>query len=377
MKQRTFLRNKKTAPLILRVCLTIGLPAMVAKCRMDFLFQLFMPRKVTRSTRIKPSTNSVKRGNGNSAVPVGRTNGKRHRRNFNRQTVKPSPVVMVALGNPNGLRWILEFAPIYASILQGIELGVRSQSKQMQVCSIRSPEEFQTVVQRRPPDGLLFLGSKNVISLRSFIGSIPCVSVLGAPCDGVFDRITYNQSATGHLPAQRFLELGITSAAILGPSEPGRNTTFGERLTSFCETLEDGGGKAIPLIGDDLYEPGNPSNQPRPSEIAELIKRLKAVKPLPQGLFVMADNFLPAVYQQLTNAGITPGKDLQIISCNAEGPFLAGLTPPPCQVHIPSEEIGRRAVELLEWRAQHPDRPNSTTVLQPSLLIPEECSVCS
>lgn len=323
-----------------------------------------MAIKKPRNTLPKPPSEQEKRSPTKSRI----VKPKRHRRNSKRQTLPPSSSVLVALDNPNGLRWILEFAPIYASILHGIERELIAQGKQMQVCSIRSQEEFKKVVQgNRPPDGLLFLASKNVLSLQSHIGSIPCVSVLGSPCDGVFDRITYSQSATGRLPAEFFLRAGITNAAILGPTEPGRGTTFGERYTSFCETMRDAGGSPVSLLSDHLYEPGNPSNQPRPHEIARLIGELKSMRPLPKGLFVMADNLLPSVYKHLLEEGIVPGRELQIIGCNAESPYLAGIRPSPCLVDIPSEEIGRRSVELLQWRMQHPDRPKSATILQPSL----------
>jgi DNA-binding LacI/PurR family transcriptional regulator len=328
--------------------------------------QITKGKKPEKTGRIAPAKRGSAKGSGKS---------KRPRRNSNRQALKPSATVMVALDNPNGLRWILDYAPIYASILHGIEMGLTAQGKQMQVCSIRSPEEFKNVVQgRRPPDGLLFLASKNVISLQSSIGSIPCVSVLGTPCDGFFDRITYNQSATGRLPAEFFLQQGITTAAILGPTEPGRNTTFGDRFSSFCESMQDAGGTAVPLLSDQLYEPGNPSNQPRPGEIALLINRLQSITPLPKGLYVMADNFLPSVYKYLADAGIQPGKDLRVIGCNAESPYLAGIQPSPCMVDIPTEEIGLRSVELLHWRTQNPGRACSTTILQPSLKISEQCS---
>lgn len=298
---------------------------------------------------------------------------KPRRRKFNRRAAKRSASVMVALDNPKGIRWVLEFAPVYASILHGIENGLSALDKQMQVCSIRSREEFESLVKGRPPDGLLFLASKNVLSLKDAIGAIPCVSVLGNPCDGVFDRVTYDNPATGRLPAEAFLRKGITTAAILGPTEPGRHTTFGVRHSSFVETMEDAQGSAISLLSSDLYEPENPSNQPRPGEIARLIQALKKTRPFPRALFVMADNLLPSVHFHLLAAGLTPGTDLHVVSCNSESPYFAGLSPEPARVDIPAEEIGHRAVELLDWRAQNPGRPTSTTVFTPAFHIPPDC----
>lgn len=296
---------------------------------------------------------------------------------MNRRSARRSESVMIALDNPNGIRWVLDFAPIYAAALHGIELGLNDRGKQMLVCSVRSPEEFLSLVKGRPPDGLLFLASKNVIALKDSIRDIPCVSVLGNPCDGHFDRVTYHNPATGRLPAELFLRHGITHAAILGPTEAGRQTTFGVRYNSFHETMEDGGGRALPLLNHDLYEPGNPSNQPRPDRIADLIRILKETNPLPKGLFVMADNLLPAVYAQLAEAGLTPGTDLHVVTCNSQSPYLAGLVSEPARVDIPAEEIGRRAVEILDWRTQNPGRPTSTTVFAPTLHLPPGCSFVS
>jgi DNA-binding LacI/PurR family transcriptional regulator len=141
--------------------------------------------------------------------------------------------------------------------------------------------------------------------------------------------------------------------------------------------MEDGGGQVLSLLSDDLYEPGNPSNQPRPSEIAALIRKLQTARPRPTGLFVMADNLLPATYAGLIASGIRPGIDLPVVCCNSESPYFAGLLPEPPRVDIPAEEIGRRAVDLLAWRTQNPQRQTSTTIFAPTLHIPEGCSFIS
>lgn len=332
-----------------------------------------MPIKKKRTKREKPNTKPGAASSADRATSDGKRKVKQLRRRLNRRSAERSEIVMVALDNPSGIRWILEFTPIYASILHGIEQELIRSNKQMQVCSIRSPDEFQSLVTGRPPDGLLFLASKNVLSLKNSIGTIPCVSVLGNPCDGYFDRVTYDNPSTGRLPAEFFLKNGLPTVAILGPTEPGRQTTFGVRHSSFIETMEDAGGKAHSLLSSELYEPDNPSNQPRPSEIARLVQALKVLQPLPGGLYVMADNLLPSVNTHLLAVGIIPGKDLHVVSCNAESPYFKGLNPQPARVDIPAEEIGLRAVELLEWRAQHPGRPTSTTIFSPTFHTPEDC----
>lgn len=334
-----------------------------------------MPTKKNRTQRKKPESDSGRAPSFEPAVSTGRKKSVRLRRRSNRRSVERSLSVMVALDNPNGIRWVLEFAPIYASILHGIEQELIGSNRQMQVCSIRTPEEFEALVKGRPPDGLLFLASKNVVSLSGCIGSVPCVAVLGDPCDGYFDRVTYDNPSTGRLPAESFLKSGIGTAAILGPTEPGRETTFGVRHACFVEAMQDGGGSAVSLLSGDLYEPGNPTNRPRPAEIAKLVQALKKSSPFPRGLYVMADNLLPMVHTQLLAAGIVPGRDLQVVSCNAESAYFAGIEPEPAHVDIPAEEIGRRAVELLQWRSQNRNRQTFTTVFTPAFHIPPDSSL--
>lgn len=336
-----------------------------------------MASKSNSTARSSTSTESKTILQDGGGAPTDKKKHRHSRKKVNRRSAVRAASVMIALDNPRGIRWVMEFAPIYATILHGIEAGLTSRGCQMQVCSIRSQEEFESLVTHRPPDGLLFLASKNVVSLKDSIGSIPCVSVLGNPCSGHFDQVTYDNPATGQLAANLFINNSIHSAAILGPTEPGRSTTFGVRYTSFCTAMADANAEVLPLLSDQLYEPGNPFNQPRPEEIERLIQILKQKSPLPKGLFVMADNLLPSVYAHLAKAGIMPGTDLHVISCNSESPYFAALSPEPARVDIPAEEIGQRAVELLEWRTHNPGKLTTTTTFTPAIHIPAGCSIIS
>ena len=45
---------------------------------------------------------------------------------------------------------------------------------------------------------------------------------------------------------------------------------------------------------------------------------------------------------------------MEIVSCNNEKPYLVGLHPKPIEIDIRAESIGRRGVEQLIWRLEHP-----------------------
>lgn len=331
------------------------------------------PRKAATRKAVKSGDLSPKRTSANSAAREQTSAAIREKqspRKTNRRWAKASESVMVVLDNPGGIRWVMDFAPIYAYILRGIETALRELGKRMQVCSFRSDVELKNLIKQRPPDGLLVMASSHADSWREIIDGIPCVAVLGSPCEGLYDRVTYDGSMTGKLPAEYFLEKGIRRVAILGGKESGANATFNIRHRVFVDTMRDHGGEVLELLSSDLYEPGNPSNQPLSPQVASLVAKIAQATAKPEGLFVMADNLLPLVYSHLRECGILPGTPLDVVSCNAERPYLAGLEPEPATVEIPAEEIGRRAVDILSWRQQNPSRLTALTVLPPALRPP-------
>ena len=62
--------------------------------------------------------------------------------------------------------------------------------------------------------------------------------------------------------------------------------------------------------------------------------------------------------------------EVEIISCNNETPYLMGLMPKPAAIDIRVESIGRRGVEQLIWRMQHPEVPERVITAIEPLVIP-------
>ena len=315
-------------------------------------------------SKLPPETNIVKPRKESSSNLE-----KRSKKKSNRRLAKVSESVMVVVDNPKGLRWIMEFAPLYASVLSGIETTIRDQGKRMHLCSVRSEEELDKLIKNGTPDGILVMASSRIVSWRKMIGNIPCVGVLGQPCEGVYDRVAYDSLMTGRLPAEYFIENGIRRAAILGPRETETNGVFKTRHRAFIDTMNSLGGEVIELMSANLYDPSK-QNKPIAAQVEMLVDQLARSEPRPGGLFVMADNILPSVYRCLRMKGIPPSSSLRIVSCNAEKPYLIGLDPEPAKVEIPAEEIGRRAVEILAWRQSNPSRLTTLTLLPPVLLPP-------
>lgn len=58
------------------------------------------------------------------------------------------------------------------------------------------------------------------------------------------------------------------------------------------------------------------------------------LKKTPLGLFLTMDVLAPSVYAQLGRVGLTVGKDIHVVSCNNELPYLNPLHPQPAEGRV-------------------------------------------
>ncbi len=103
-------------------------------------------------------------------------------------------------------------------------------------------------------------------------------------------------------------------------------------------------------------------------EVLPLVDHLLALRPRPTALFVPADSIAVQVYRALALRAVPVGPAMSVLSVNHEHPLLDGLVPRLTTIDIHAEEIGRRAVELLFWRLEHPEAAESNLHLTPTLV---------
>jgi LacI family transcriptional regulator len=108
------------------------------------------------------------------------------------------------------------------------------------------------------------------------------------------------------------------------------------------------------------------------SVMLETLDALLALNPRPTAVFTEADMVAQALYSAMHMRGLTPGKDLTVVSCNNEEPILATLSPIPASLDIHSSQIGKQAVEQLLWRIDNPDETPRTIRIPPSLVLGED-----
>jgi DNA-binding LacI/PurR family transcriptional regulator len=104
------------------------------------------------------------------------------------------------------------------------------------------------------------------------------------------------------------------------------------------------------------------------TNLASLVDDLVARRP--QGLFVSRDEEVVSVYRLLQECGVSPGRDIHVVSCDNENVRLSMLDPRPASIEIGTAEIARRAVRRLENRMRHPDEPPVRILVNPRLVLP-------
>jgi LacI family transcriptional regulator len=223
-------------------------------------------------------------------------------------------------------------------------------------------------IRQKKLDGLvLFLSnSGEQMDKAGLLRTIPCVRVMGDTLAQPWhDQVTYRNDLIGVLAAQHLLARGHQHAAVLGHVE---SNLWQTRAQSFIDTMQAAGGTALSLGDNKLEKVEKDTLLIDQQRLTALLDRLLASKPRPTGLFLLADLFVPPIYFQLLRRNIQPGKDIEVVSCNNEQRLLNGLIPQPATIDIHAEEIGKKAVEQLLWRIEHPGTDLMTILLSPKVI---------
>jgi LacI family transcriptional regulator len=173
------------------------------------------------------------------------------------------------------------------------------------------------------------------------------------------------------LAAEYLLKLGHRQCAYLGLTTGSVTYTTGYRGHAFRAGIEEAGGTVQMLMDPALTLVAAGMNSPNEPVLGKLIDQLLAATPRPTVLLVHADMYTPSVYRHLLERGIQPGKDITIVTCNNERPYLIGLKPAPVVIDLHGEIVGRRAVDQLLWRIEHPTELAMKVMVEPDIVEPE------
>jgi len=170
------------------------------------------------------------------------------------------------------------------------------------------------------------------------------------------DRVKPNNKTVGMLAAQYLLAQGHQRLACVSTS--GLESWLWERSSVFLSMANSGAGSANSPVFESIECDSDggiiENNQEFEDRMIEGLQRILNSTPLPTGWFVTSDALTVYVYRHLKKLGVQIGKDIEIISCHNEIPILNCLDPRPKSIDLRAEEIGKKTVERLLWRMEHP-----------------------
>jgi LacI family transcriptional regulator len=275
-----------------------------------------------------------------------------------RKPIRHKKIVLLFSGLPSQLH-----SPVYSRVIHSIEERLNEEGWSL-VVSTRSPERVAESLPERVDGCILFCAHgmgpdpRLMRELRNLGGT---VRIMSNPVPGdLFDHVTYHNGRIGGLAADYLLSKGHCRMAAVGSPDD-------LRVNDFCRAVIAGGGEIFRINRSGLISETGKVQAPNAEAMLDVAQQLFDRSPRPDALFVPADILVMGLYQALLNVGISPGRDIEIVGTNNDAVFLDCLHPRPASVDIHAEAVGRRAVEQLYWRLDHPREPRQTIQLEPEL----------
>lgn len=261
-------------------------------------------------------------------------------------------------------------APAFEQLLRGVSAAASEHDLNMIFSFVSDPGQLPPKIVQRRVDGLLVHGGRPTPAVQNDLQALPTVWLMAnrqRPTWG--DQVMPDNTLIGEIAAQYLTGRGHRRLAYLGVDAGGWAMDI--RALAFTGRARMAGAEVNTL--QTGAEPGGELWQDLAlaSHVQGLIGRLAALDPRPTGLFLSEDRLLPLVDALLARRGLSigAGRDVEIISCNNERPYLMGLSAAPATIDIRAESIGRRGVEQLVWRLRHPDvRERMRAMIEPCLV---------
>ncbi|MCD7895873.1 MAG: LacI family transcriptional regulator [Planctomycetaceae bacterium] len=184
---------------------------------------------------------------------------------------------------------------------------------------------------------------------------------------GSADAVLENNREIARLAAAHLIARGHKSIGYIDDQYIG---TVSDRGYYFERFLREAGVK--PVIFRDTILFDLLGNDPiiNTDKLYRILTKMFSGKDKPTALFSPGDSMTLSMYSFFKQHGIRPLKDIDIVSCNNEMPYIAEIRPRPPTIDFNLREMGVRAVESLLWRISNPSRPAQKILVEPFLVLP-------
>lgn len=283
---------------------------------------------------------------------------------LSRRGIRTGNIALLAMGMPAADFYRM---PVFPSLLHGVERALAEQGLNLILANLGQSEGLPAVLATGQADGVLLWGRWDAMpdSIRARLREIPIVWIGREHSDdeGEFDHVFYNNAAVGPLACRYLLHRGHRRLAFVDVVP--EHTAFAQRHRDFVAAARKAQLEVAVAAVDRSGRAGTFSSY------LALVDQFTQKRATPTGMFVPTDALLPELYHALRERDITPGHDLDIVSCDNEEQFLSRLSPRPATIDINLDLVGRRGVQQLLWRMRHPEQKNRISVLiEPTLVEP-------
>ncbi|RKX30665.1 MAG: hypothetical protein DRP71_14675 [Verrucomicrobia bacterium] len=276
-----------------------------------------------------------------------------------------------------GMEDSLSHLPVITEALHGVELAVTSVNVNLMLTNIPGANRVPAFLERNQVDGLIIksplLGNLRTCASADLIDRIekmPHVWLLGRPEGAKGDMVGCDNNVGGRMAAEYLHQKGHRRVAFL---HPRAGQTRSEGLKSSFVSNADRLGMTVQMF-ERILEGEVRWPLPaitHPADVEPLVKAWLAQPKAkrPTAILTPADSIAVQIYAALNQKGLKVAKDLSILSFNHEKPLVMGLSPDLTTIDVQAEAIGRRAVDQIRWRLDHPMDDIPTRILiEPKLV---------
>lgn len=279
-----------------------------------------------------------------------------------------------------GMEDTLAHLPVVGAALQGIEHALAAHGRNLMLANVPAGDRVPPFLAEKRVEGLILKGpnqgllpSESDCELLAHVYRCPHVWLMGRLSNAHGDHCNFDTDAAGRLVIGHLQAKGHRRVAFLNP-KPGQNQ-FEKLKGSFMAAA------SLAEVDAMLLETERQESLAWPLPATTLQENVNALverwahlpaKSRPTGVFVPSDRTAVQLYSALERRGLRAGRDVSVISCNNEQSLLMDLNPVPTTIDVHAEFIGRRTVDQLLWRMQHPDETTAVQVLVEPALIERE-----
>lgn len=276
-----------------------------------------------------------------------------------------------------GMDESLAHLPVITEALHGVELATAGEGINLMLANVPQADRVPAFLAKGQVDGVILksplLGDWKACASPELIAAIsrlPHVWLIGRPDNASGDVCAVDNDVGARLAADYLHRMGHRRIGYLHP-RPGQTRSESLKLsfTMHAQRL----GLTVQPFEKPLTEPVRwplPAIT-QPTDLLPLLDRWIALPAAtrPTAMLVPADSIAVQLYAALRLRGLQVGRDVSILSFNHERPLVLGLTPPLTTIDIRAETIGRRAVERLLWRIDHPEDVVPTKIVVEPVLV--------